>query len=100
MLSTVLAVVAMLCAVYSVIVSTVAVRYAQKHANFSKRVAVLESEFTEMADQVAAYGASLKKLRSRITMRNVRQKRANGEDATELTDKDQLREIARSRGLL
>ena len=43
-----------------------------------KRIAELETEMTEVTDAVAAYGVSLKKLRSRVGMRKVREQ--NGSD--------------------
>ena len=100
MLSTVLSVIALGASAYAAIISTVAWNNTQRAANFSKRLAAVESELTENTDQIHAYGASLKKLRSRITMRATRQNAANGADTTEVTDKAKLRDIARERGLL
>lgn len=42
-----------------------------------KRIAELETEMTECTDAVVAYGASLKKLRSRVGMRKVREEAAD-----------------------
>lgn len=100
MFSTVASIIAVVFAAYAAAMSTLAWQNTQKHARFSKRLAVVEAELTEITDQVHAYGASLKKLRSRITMRATRQNAANGADTSEITDKAKLRDLARERGLL
>ena len=100
MFSTVASIIAIIVSAYAAIISHVAWQNTHKHARFAKRLAVCEAELTEMTDQVHAYGASLKKLRSRITMRATRQNAANGADTSEITDKAKLRDLARERGLL
>lgn len=51
-----------------------------------KRMAELESEMTEVTDAVAAYGVSLKKLRSRVGMRKVREERNADDVPDHVTD--------------
>ena len=50
-----------------------------------KRIAELECEMTETRDAVEAYGVSLKKLRSRVGMRKVRDDRANNDGEPDST---------------
>lgn len=69
----------------------------------SAQIAALSSEMTELTDSYAALLKSHKKLRSRITMRENREKRldtGNGSDLSSERDKDTLRLAAKSRGLL
>ena len=52
-----------------------------------RELAALQSEMTELADAIASYGASLKKLRARVGMREARAAKANGSTAPDqLTD--------------
>ena len=54
-----------------------------------KKIAELEIAVTEQTDAIAAYGESLKKLRSRVGMRKVREERSNGSDMPDpATDPD------------
>lgn len=67
------------------------------------RIAELSAEMTELSDSYAALLKSHKKLRSRITMRENRQKgldRADGADLSSERDKSALRLAAKERGLL
>ncbi len=67
------------------------------------RIAELSSQMTELTDSYDALLKSHKKLRSRITMRDNRQKgldASNGSDLSSERDKDTLRLAAKSRGLL
>ena len=73
-----------------------------------RRMAEVESTLTELSDAYGALLDSHKKLRSRIGMRNLRQKRGNGvdsepvpaSDADRAAYKARLREDAKTKGLL
>ena len=67
------------------------------------KLAEIETAITELTDSYAALLTSHKKLRSRIGMREVRERRKNGQDELDLavtTDKNQLRQELRAKGLL
>lgn len=67
------------------------------------KLAEIETSITELTDSYSALLTSHKKLRSRIGMREVRERRANGQDELDLavtTDKRELRNELRARGLL
>lgn len=67
------------------------------------RIAELSAEMTELSDAYAALLASHKKLRSRITMRENREKGRdthNAQDLSSETDKSKLRLAAKQAGLL
>ena len=67
------------------------------------KLAEIETAITELTDSYSALLTSHKKLRSRIGMREVRERRKNGQDELDLavtTDKNQLRQELRAKGLL
>lgn len=67
------------------------------------KLAEIESAITELTDSYSALLTSHKKLRSRIGMREVRERRKNGQDELDLavtTDKNALRQELRAKGLL
>ena len=87
-LPAILCVVLALCSIYATLLAVQArsechrcyewIEKNNKNSVTLKRIAELETEMTECVDAVEAYGASLKKLRSRVGMRKVRDDRANG----------------------
>lgn len=85
------------------------VQNQNKRALSLRRIAELEATQTELLDAYNSLLASHKKLRSRIGMRNLREKRGNGVDldkpapageADRASYKSRLREQAKQRGLL
>lgn len=122
MLSTILTVAAGLSLLVSLTFSAAAVFYSRKSRTAVSEVALwinennkrsvtlkqlaeLSAEVTELKDSYDSLLTAHKKLRSRIGMRELRQKRneVDNNDATELgsvTDKNELRLKAKARGLL
>jgi hypothetical protein len=83
--------------------------YARKASESAPRreMAELQGELTDLADSYAALLKSHKRLRSRIGMREVREKKANGADEPDLSDpaqravyKQNFRRDAKAKGLL
>lgn len=102
----------LLIALAAIIIAQSSARYARACADWARnldnqrepesRIAALSSEMTELSDAYAALLRSHKKLRSRITMRENREK-GSADDDPDLssgTDKRQLRLAAKSAGLL
>ena len=67
-----------------------------------RQLAAIQTELTELADSIASYGASLKKLRARVGMREARAAKANGSQppADPAAYKAHLREQLRKEGRL
>ena len=89
MFSTYVAAGAVLIALLALYIAAQAVSYARsctqwieennKRSLGLKRLSELEAEMTELTESHAALVASIRKLRNRIGMRNLRKKRADGE---------------------
>lgn len=107
---------ALLFSVFAVIVGFAAIIIARSAASYARavekylsarepesRIAELSAEMTELSDAYAALLASHKKLRSRIVMRENREKgrdTSTGSDLSSETDKSKLRLAAKQAGLL
>lgn len=79
------------------------VRKVSEMRDPTTKIAELSAELTELTDSYAALLKSHKKLRSRITMRENREKRVDNAPAEDLSsgrDKRALRLAAKERGLL
>lgn len=85
------------------------VQNQNKRAVSLARIAEVETTLTELLDAYNSLLESHKKLRSRIGMRNLREKRGNGVDldasppageADRASYKSKLRDLAKQRGLL
>lgn len=77
------------------------VQLQNKNSVSLRQIADLTATVTELKDAYDALLTSHKKLRSRIGMRKVREKRANGADeGVQSTDKTEVRKAAKAAGLL
>lgn len=78
------------------------VQQVQAARDPTARLAEISAELTELTDAYAAMLKSHKKLRSRITMRENREKAGTtgGGDLASIADKQALRLAAKARGLL
>lgn len=100
-LSTGMAVVGLVCSIAALRIAVHATNLANEAiAKAEQRVeltpsqadlAELQSEFTNHADALAQVNANLKKLRSRIGMREYRDRKANGEDAPSGESPDEIK---------
>lgn len=109
------------CALLAVISAARAVKYARSAESFAvdaldylktnnekslslAQLAEVQAGLTELTDSYQSLLTSHKKLRSRIGMREVRDRRANGnapdDSADYATRKSQLRDMAKSKGYL
>ena len=83
MLSTVISLFALVFAVVAVMYAISAVKFVRTYNKKSvalAKLAELEAELTDQADAISQVNSSLKKLRSRITMRQRREDESNSSD--------------------